>query len=79
MLSFWARKSYSGLDRYSARFGRGAHLSPCAYDDLVEISDLVRSTCDADDEVHALFDRFDAGLVSIEKLKDEIRALTLRH
>jgi len=49
------------------------------YDDLVEISDLVRSTCNADDEVHALLDRFDAGLVSIEKLKDEIRALSLRH
>jgi hypothetical protein len=50
-----------------------------SYEDLIEISDLVRSTCDADDEVYALLDRFDAGLVSVEKLKDEIRALTLRH
>ena len=48
-------------------------------EDVDEISDLVGSTCDADDEVKTLIDRFWAGLVSIEKLKDEIRALALRH
>ena len=44
------------------------------YDDLVEISDLVRSTCNADDEVHALLDSFDAGLVSIEHTLKPLRA-----
>ena len=47
--------------------------------DVAEISDLVGSTCDADAEVKTLIDRFWAGLVSVEKLKAEIRALTLRH
>ena len=42
------------------------HLSLCyADDDLVEISSRVRSTCNAEDEVHALLDRFDAGVGSI--------------
>jgi hypothetical protein len=47
--------------------------------ELFEICDLVQSTRYAEDEVYALLDRLGAGVVSVEKLKDEIRALAIRH
>ena len=75
----WAkgRMAASAAARHHLRVER-----TCCYissKDLAEISDLVRWTCDADDEVKTLVDRFCAGLVSVEKLKAEIRALALRH